>query len=221
MSLTSGRGPLSEQPTGRFVPALPDGTVYVEPFPRRVRAMIDGAAVIDCQRVLLVHRAGGPPTYAFPADEVADIGCTPEPAADGYVAVDWAAADAWYEEDQLVRLHASNPYHRIQCLRTSRRLQVHLGDTQLVDTTDTVVVYETALVPRLYVAREHVRMDLLEPSATTTFCPSKGAASYWSTRAVRDVAWSYDDPLPESLPVAGLLSFDEQRVTMIADLPET
>ena len=66
-------------------------------------------------------------------------------------------------------------------------------------------------------------MDVLVPSATTTYCPYKGTASYWSAVAgdiiVEDVAWSYDDPLPESLGVGGLLSFDETRATVRHDLP--
>jgi uncharacterized protein (DUF427 family) len=36
---------------------------------------------------------------------------------------------------------------------------------------------------------------------------------------VADAAWSYEDPLPESLPLGGLLSFDDARVTVTAELP--
>jgi hypothetical protein len=33
------------------------------------------------------------------------------------------------------------------------------------------------------------------------------------------VAWSYDDPLPESLPIKGRLSFDPARAVVHAELP--
>jgi len=36
---------------------------------------------------------------------------------------------------------------------------------------------------------------------------------------VEDVAWSYQDPPPESLPIKGYLSFDAARVQIVADLP--
>jgi uncharacterized protein (DUF427 family) len=66
-------------------------------------------------------------------------------------------------------------------------------------------------------------MDALEKSATQTYCPYKGTATYWSYRVgtdtVADVAWSYEDPLPESVPIRGLLSFDRKRVTQRDDLP--
>lgn len=223
MSLTTGRGPLSGWPSGRFSAPIPKGVWYVEPLRRRVRGIRAGAIVVDSERVLLVHRPGRPTCYAFPKDDVHLAAAEPETAAPGYVSVARQAVDEWYEEDEQVVGHPRNPYHRIDCLRTSRRLRVRVGDTVLVDTTDTVALYETALEPRLYVDRRHVRMDLLVPSATTTYCPYKGYASHWSAHVddivVEDAAWSYDDPLPESLRIAGLLSFYDDRVSVLHDLP--
>jgi len=93
----------------------------------------------------------------------------------------------------------------------------------LVDTTETVAVYETALEPRLYVDPQRVRTEVVAPSATQTYCPYKGTATYWSARIgdtiLEDVAWSYEDPLPESAPLKHLLSFDAGRVSVLHDLP--
>ena len=36
---------------------------------------------------------------------------------------------------------------------------------------------------------------------------------------VEDVAWSYPDPPPESLPIRDMLSFDPDKVDMTAALP--
>ena len=223
MSLTTGRGPLSPDPAGRFSAPLPADVVYVEPFPRRIRALVDGATVLDTERALLVHRAGRPPSYAFPADDVTGLDADPEPAAPGHVAIAWDAVDTWFEEEEQVHGHPRNPYHRIDTVPTSRRLRVEVAGTVLVDTADTVGLYETSLRPKLYVRPDLVDMALLEPSTTTTYCPYKGTASYWSARIgdelVADVAWSYEDPLPESLPIRGLLSFDPQRAVVDAELP--
>jgi uncharacterized protein (DUF427 family) len=224
VSLTTGRGPLGKNPAGTFNAPLPDGLVYVEPFRRRVRGVLGGRDVVDTERARLVHRAGLPPSFAFPAADVHGCDTEPEPAAgDGYVRVAWAALDAWFEEDEQVFGHARNPYHRVDCVRTHRRLHVEVVGTVLVDTTDTIGVYETALEPKLYVRRELVVPGVLVPSPTTTYCPYKGTASYWSAvvgdTTVDDVAWSYDDPLPECLPIAGLLSFEAQRATVVTDVP--
>jgi uncharacterized protein (DUF427 family) len=68
-----------------------------------------------------------------------------------------------------------------------------------------------------------VRTDLLRRSETTTYCNYKGYATYWSAvigdLVVDDVAWSYPDPPPETLPIKGFLSFDASRVDVVAELP--
>jgi uncharacterized protein (DUF427 family) len=197
--------------------------VYVEPFGRRVRGVARDRTLVDSERVLLVHRPGAPPTYAFPEADVTDALTEEEPEAPGHVRVPWDGVDAWYEEDEQVFGHPRNPYHRVDCVRTSRWLRVEVGEAVLVDTHDTTGVYETALEPKLYVDRASVRMEHLVPSPSTTYCPYKGTASWWSAvvgdLTVADVAWSYEDPLPESRPIAGLLSFDEQRAVVRHDLP--
>ncbi len=223
MSLSTGRGPLSTRPAGHFTAAVPTGVAYLEPFRRRVRGIRDGHTIVDSERALLVHRPGRPPFYAFPEGDVHGVRGEPEPDAPGYVTVAWDAAGSWYEEDEEVFGHPRNPYHRVDCLRSGRHLRVEAAGVTLVDTTATLAVYETALEPRLYVDPRLVRTDLLETSATRTYCPYKGTATYWSARVadavLEDVAWSYEDPLPESMPLGRFLSFDDARVTVDHDLP--
>ena len=223
MSLTTGKGPLSAHPAGRFTAPMPDHVTYIEPFRRRVRATRDGSTLIDSERVLLVHRPGHPPTYAFPAADVQGLPTEPEIDAPGYVNVEWGGVDSWFEEDEEVFGHPRNPYHRVDCLRSRRRLRVEAAGLTLVDTAQTVAVYETALEPRLYVDPTHVRTDVLAPSATQTYCPYKGSATYWSARHRRRCLGGrrleLRGPLPESRPLKHLLSFDEGRVVVQHDLP--
>ncbi|MBV9641256.1 MAG: DUF427 domain-containing protein [Mycobacteriaceae bacterium] len=223
MSLVAGRGPLSKDPAGWFSPPIPADVVYIEPHPRRIQAFRDGHLVIDTERALLVHRRGYPLSYAFPADEVGQLPGEPVPAASGYVAVPWDAVETWLEEGRRLVDYPPNPYHRVDCRPTKRGLRVRVAGTTLVDTADTVIVFETALQPRLYVDPSHVRTDMLRPSQTTSYCNYKGVATYWSAvigeTVVDDVAWSYPEPPPESLPIKGYLSFDAARVQIVADLP--
>ncbi|MDA4107465.1 DUF427 domain-containing protein [Mycolicibacterium holsaticum] len=222
MSLVAGRGPLSKNRAGWFSPPLPEA-VYVEPHPRRVQGLRDGRVVIDTERVLLVHRCDHPLSYAFAADEVGDLPHEPVPEAPGFVRVPWDAVETWLEEGRRLVRYPPNPYHRVDCRPTTRRLRVAVGDTTLVDTADTVIVFETSVQTRLYVDRSHVRTDLLRRSATTSYCNYKGYATYWSAviggDVVEDVAWSYPDPLPESAPIRGFFSFDTERVDVLAELP--
>jgi uncharacterized protein (DUF427 family) len=158
-------------------------------------------------------------SYAFPVDEIGDLPGEPVPEAPGYVRVPWDAVDVWLEEGRRLVHYPPNPYHRVDCRPTARALRVALGDEILVDTTDTTIVFETALEPRLYVAPSLVRTDLLQRSQTSSYCNYKGYATYWSAGAVGDVAWSYEDPLPETSPIRGFFSFDPGLADVTADLP--
>ena len=95
----------------------------------------------------------------------------------------------------------------------------------LVDTEETVILFETALEPRLYVDPAFVRTDLLQRSAKSSYCNYKGFARYWSIAlddlVIDDIAWSYEDPPPESLPIKGFLSFDAERIDVVAELPQS
>lgn len=225
MSLVAGRGPLSSDPAGRFSPAVPADVIYIEPHPRRVQAIRDGRLVIDTERALMVHRQGRPLSYVFPVGEVGDLPTEPEPEAAGFVRVPWDAVDTWLEEGRALVHYPPNPYHRVDCRPTKRRLRVSVSGTVVADTDDTVILFETALEPRLYVDPAHVRTDLLRRTDTSSYCNYKGFATYWSAvvdeRVIDDVAWSYEDPPPESLPIKGFLSFDAARCDVAAELPPT
>jgi uncharacterized protein (DUF427 family) len=223
MSLVAGRGPFGSDRAGWFTPEVPERVVYIEPHPRRIQAFRDGSLVIDTELALMVHRDGHPLSYAFPSGSTSDLPTEAVAEAPGYVRVPWGAADTWVEEGRRLVHYPPNPYHRVDCRPTRRRLTATVADVTLVDTDDTVIVFETSLAPRLYVAVAHVRTDLLRPSPTTSYCNYKGQATYWSVvvndTVTEDVAWSYDNPLPESLTIKGHLSFDADRVALVADLP--
>lgn len=225
MTLMAGRGPLSADPEGWFTPAIPDAVVFVEPHHRRVRARIDGSTVIDTEDVLMVHRRGHALSYAFREDQINGIPTAPVDEAPGYVYVSWDSVDEWFEEGRKLVDYPPNPYHRVDCLPTERGLRVSIDDVVLVDTVDTVVLFETGAPPRLYVDPALVRTDVLHRSDSTSYCNYKGYATYWSAaigdRVVDDVAWSYSDPLPESTLIRNLLSFDETKVDMLAEVADT
>jgi uncharacterized protein (DUF427 family) len=223
MSLVAARGPLGPDPAGWFSAPVPAGLVYVEPHPRRIRAVRGGHTVIDTERAVLVHRRDRPLSYAFPADAVGALPSAPEPEAPGFVVVPWDAVDAWFEEGRELVHYPPNPYHRVDCRPTRRHLRVQVAGTTLADTDETMIVFETALQPRLYVHPSLVRTDLLRPTQTSSYCNYKGHATYWAAvigdTIVEDVAWSYSEPLPESLPIKGYLSFDTTVAEVHAELP--
>jgi uncharacterized protein (DUF427 family) len=221
MTLTVGRGPFGHQPAGTLNFEPPPIVVFVDPLDRRVRAVRDGATVVDSERVRLVHESRTLPHYAFPAVDVSGPS-EPEAHLEGYVRVPWEAADAWYEEDEEVFVHPRDPYHRIDVLPTSRRVRVLLGGEVLADSTSALALYETSLPIRYYLPFRDVRLEALVPSTTVTQCAYKGSARHWSARAgdslLSDVAWSYDDDVRrEAEDVRGRIAFYNERTDIEVD----
>lgn len=139
----------------------------------------------------------------------------------GHIRFDWNAMDNWFEEDEEAFVHARSPYTRIDILPSSRHIRVEIDGTTVAESSSARLLFETGLRTRYYLPKTHVRMDLLERTDTSTGCPYKGTAEYWSVRigdtVHRDVVWSYRTPLPESRQVAGLVAFYNEKVDIYVD----
>ena len=112
--------------------------------------------------------------------------------------------------------YGERPDYRVDILARRNRVVVRSGDVVVADTERPLVVDEQDHGLVVYVPRDDVRMDRLEPSDTVTYCPFKGRASHW--RLVggddADVAWSYEEPYPEVARIAGYVAFYQDRITV-------
>jgi len=139
----------------------------------------------------------------------------------GRVRFDFDAMDAWFEEDEEIFVHPRSPNTRIQILPSSRHVTVMVDDIVVADTQRPTFLHETGLIRRTYFSKLDVRMDLLTPTDTTSRCPYKGIARYWTLDTPSgqqvDLAWSYPSPFRESAPIAGLVAFYDERVDMTVD----
>jgi uncharacterized protein (DUF427 family) len=137
------------------------------------------------------------------------------------VRLDWAAMDAWFEEDEEVFTHPRDPYTRVDILPSSRHVRVEVDGVTIAESTRPTLLFETGLPVRVYLPKTDVRMDLLAPADTASHCPYKGQASYWSLMhgeaTLPDVAWSYRTPLPESQKIAGLVCFYPDKADLYVD----
>jgi uncharacterized protein (DUF427 family) len=89
---------------------------------------------------------------------------------------------------------------------------------ELAVSSRAVVLDETGLPTRYYLPRKDVRMDLLEPSETTSHCPFKGDATYFSAPGAKDAFWVYESPSEDdAMPIAGMLAPWPGRVEVIVD----
>ncbi|HWF72284.1 MAG TPA: DUF427 domain-containing protein [Solirubrobacteraceae bacterium] len=99
---------------------------------------------------------------------------------------------------------------------TPKRVRVMIEDEAVADSAGAMLLHEGGNQPVYYFPPEDVREDVLEPSDTTTYCPKKGHASYFSVRVgervVADAAWYYPEPIEGAPPIGGLIAFYWERV---------
>ncbi len=135
---------------------------------------------------------------------------------------EWDSLDRWFEEDEEVFVHPRNPYSRVDALRSTRSVRIELEGIVLADSSSPVMVFETGLPTRYYLNRTEVDFAHLVPTSTVTRCPYKGTTTgYWSVQVNGtthdDLAWSYDFPTRQLLPIAGLISFYNEQVDVFVD----
>jgi uncharacterized protein (DUF427 family) len=142
-------------------------------------------------------------------------------ALDGHIAFFWSEMDAWFDEDEEVFVHPRDPYTRVDSVHSSRHVRVEIDVQTVAETRRPVLLFETGLPARYYIPKQDVRMDLLQPTESTSRCPYKGVARYWSAtigdRTIKDVVWSYPAPIPEIPKIENLLSFYNERVDLYVD----
>ena len=193
---------------------------------RWVRGRLGDETVVDTRRPVLVWEAGKPvPRYVFPEADVrtdrlpADaVWRYDDPRLAGHVAVAWSAA-RWFEEEEEIFIHPRDPHKRVDAIASSRHVVVEIEGVRVAETRAPVLVFETGLPIRYYVAPADVRLELFEPSGLRTGCPYKGTAGYWSLREPRtaDIAWYYTDPLPAVGAIKDHIAFYNEFVDHIVD----
>lgn len=95
---------------------------------------------------------------------------------------------------------------------------IRAGGAVLGETSNALELKEGSYDPVIYVPRADIAMAFLEVSETTTSCPHKGEASYYSIIAksgeIKNAAWSYETPIKGMEQIAGHLAFYADKVTV-------
>jgi uncharacterized protein (DUF427 family) len=142
---------------------------------------------------------------------------SPLPQLRNRVRFDLDAMDASFEEDEEIFFHSRDPSTRVQILPSSRHVAIEVDGVTVADSSHPTLLHETHWPRRTYIPKLDIRMDLLTPTSSTSRCPYKGTARYWSLPGNDDIAWSYPTPLHESAQIAGLIAFYDERVDVTID----
>ncbi len=95
---------------------------------------------------------------------------------------------------------------------------VRAGGAVLGESSDTLELIEGSSPSVIYFPRKDIGMSFLEQTASTTRCPHKGTATYYTVSGldgdIVDAAWSYEEPLDHVASIAGYIAFYSDQVAV-------
>jgi uncharacterized protein (DUF427 family) len=106
--------------------------------------------------------------------------------------------------------------HPITIRPTGERVTVRVGGVTVAATDRALSLAEADYPVVQYIPLADVDPALLERTATQTYCPYKGDASYYSVTTPdgateTDLIWSYENPYPSVAELAGHVAFYPNR----------
>jgi uncharacterized protein (DUF427 family) len=112
------------------------------------------------------------------------------------------------------------PDHPITVSPAAERVTVRAAGRVVADTTDALRLQEASYPGVYYIPRRDVDESLLKRTETSTHCPYKGDAAYYSIvtddAEIADAIWTYEDPFPAVGQIAGHVAFYPDRVEISA-----
>lgn len=114
--------------------------------------------------------------------------------------------------------------HPITIEPTKGRVRVRVNGEIVADTDAALQLQESTYAAVQYIPMGDVVQDVLTPTDTSTYCPFKGEASYYSVSTasgdtVEDAIWTYEHPYPAVAAIAGHVAFypDKAEISVDAD----
>ncbi|WP_298261544.1 DUF427 domain-containing protein [uncultured Litoreibacter sp.] len=108
----------------------------------------------------------------------------------------------------------------IKLRNATGKYSIRAAGAVLGESSNVVELQEGDLAPVLYVPRADLAMAFFDKTDTSSHCPHKGDASYYTLQAksgpIKDAAWSYEAPLDGLEAIAGHLAFYTDKVTVEA-----
>ena len=107
------------------------------------------------------------------------------------------------------------PEHRITIRPFAGDVTVTANGRTIAATRKALSLAEHTYPPVLYIPLADIDFTALSPTETSTYCPFKGNASYWSVReGAADAMWAYRQPYDEMLAIKDHGAFYPDRVTI-------
>ncbi|TPK31732.1 MULTISPECIES: DUF427 domain-containing protein [unclassified Mesorhizobium] len=99
-------------------------------------------------------------------------------------------------------------------------LTVRAGDTVIASSTNAKVLTEAPYPAAFYIPFADIDFSKLSGTRSSTHCPYKGDASYWSVlpagEAGKDAMWAYEQPFDEMAEIRNHGAFYASKVSIEA-----
>jgi uncharacterized protein (DUF427 family) len=110
--------------------------------------------------------------------------------------------------------------HPITLEKEPSRIVARVGTNVIAETQSALVLREASYPAVHYIPLEDVDQSKLRRTETTTYCPYKGDASYYTVvlpeGELTDVIWTYEAPYPAVDAISGHVAFYTDRVEVDA-----
>ena len=111
--------------------------------------------------------------------------------------------------------------HPITVTPTSGRVRVLVGDTVIAESSASLTLHEASYPPAQYVPLSDIDPAALSRTDTSTYCPFKGDASYFSVSTpegtITDAGWTYDEAYDAVSEIKGHVAFYPDKVTVTVE----
>ena len=102
--------------------------------------------------------------------------------------------------------------HPITVEPTGKHVTVRINGEVVAETDNALTLQESTYPAVQYIPLSDVVQTVLTSSDTTTYCPFKGDASYYTVTTaagdtVEDAIWTYEQPYPAVADIAGHVAF--------------
>jgi uncharacterized protein (DUF427 family) len=119
----------------------------------------------------------------------------------------------------------SGPDHPITVEPTTGRVVVRVGGLVVADTTAALTLLEADYRPVQYVPLADADRSLLRRTQTSTYCPFKGTAAYYTLTVpggeeLTDAVWTYEEPYQIVAEIGSYLAFYPGRIEIEVDAPD-
>jgi uncharacterized protein (DUF427 family) len=114
------------------------------------------------------------------------------------------------------QMKTPGPDHPITIEPNAARVTVRIGGRVVAETTAALNLRESTYPAVPYIPLADVDQTLLRPTETSTYCPYKGDASYYTVdlpdAELTDAVWTYREPYPAVAEIAGHVAFYPNKV---------